>query len=78
MFSIFPALGLQESDVFADALTAANPVKDVKKRKRRISNTSSSSSEPKKNSVPLSPTKTEDSSKPVLKVSWEKENINFI
>ncbi|XP_014286948.1 serine/threonine-protein phosphatase 1 regulatory subunit 10 isoform X1 [Halyomorpha halys] len=61
--------GLQESDVFADALTAANPVKDIKKRKRR-SSTSSSPSDAKKecNAIP----KTEDKEgkeaiKPVLK-----------
>lgn len=39
--------GLQESDVFADALTAANPVKDIKKRKRR-SSTSNSPTDAKK------------------------------
>ncbi|XP_014259988.1 serine/threonine-protein phosphatase 1 regulatory subunit 10-like isoform X1 [Cimex lectularius] len=58
------ALGLQESDVFADALTAANPIKDIRKRKRRPS---TSVTEVKKEAVsPPVQNKPEDP-KPVFK-----------
>jgi hypothetical protein len=66
---------LQESDVFADALTAANPVKDVKKKKRRPSVTSSSSSnsETKKEGSPTivkqEDKKSQEPLKPVFKVN---------
>lgn len=72
--------GLQESDVFADALTAANPVKDIKKRKRR-SSTSNSPTDAKKecNVVPKTEEKEgKEAIKPVLKVtSFDKKYFSI-
>ncbi|BES89146.1 protein phosphatase 1, regulatory subunit 10 [Nesidiocoris tenuis] len=59
-------LGLMESDVFADALTAANPIKDVKKKKRRPSATPEPVAK-KGDPQPATSPRSQDEVKPVFK-----------
>lgn len=52
MFIFFTAAVLQESDMFMDALTAAAPKKEAKKRKRRLSATKEVGQSPTTESAP--------------------------
>lgn len=71
--SFFPAMVLQESDMFMDALTASTKAKEPRKRKRKVS-TKDSPNEQKKTEAkdaastpPTSPSHGEDGALPIVK-----------
>lgn len=86
LYFLFPAMVLQESDMFMDALTASTKSKEPRKRKRRISITKDGSSEAKKQETtntenrestpsPASPTNAEDKSPVALKPNFKVSKI---